>query len=148
MNPVSIRRSDAEGRLVQTISATASGVTTLAGLASYSFAQSSYTAWTVHHYNTAGQLDYTRVYYSVPSVGEGTGGTNYNETTFGYDVMGRRDTVTTPGGTITQTVFDVRNNPIEVYVGTSENNMTLVTESAYEGSGGSCGCSGGIDGGR
>ena len=46
-------------------------------------------------------------------------GANYDETTYGYDLMGRRNMVRSPGGTITRTVFDVRNNAVAVYVGTT-----------------------------
>ena len=48
------------------------------------------------------------VYHTIPGSGDGSFGTNYDETTYGHDFMGRQNMVTSPGGTISRTVFDTR----------------------------------------
>jgi RHS repeat-associated protein len=92
-------------------------------------------------------LSSQRVYKLIPTSGSGVSGTNYNETDFGLDVMKRRNRVVTPGGTITRTVFDARNNPTQVWAGTNDtgatdsdpsgggapgNNMVQVTANLYD----------------
>jgi hypothetical protein len=82
-----------------------------------------------------------------PVAGEGSEGTNYDESVFGYDSRKRRNRKVTGGGTITRTVFDSRNYPSEVYVGTDDtgatagdptgggasgNNMVIVTAFEYD----------------
>ena len=54
----------------------------------------------------------------------GSPGTNYLQTSFGYDWMNRRNMVMTPAGTITRTVFDERDNPTGVWVGTNDTGAT------------------------
>jgi len=76
--------------------------------ASDTFAQSSYVRWTVSLSNTQGQQTATRVYHTIPESGDGSAGTNYDETMYGYDALGRQNMVRSPGGTITRTVFDRR----------------------------------------
>ena len=81
----------------------------------------------------------------------------YMETTYEYDVLGRQNMTKTPDGTITRTVFDYLDNPIQTWVGTNDdgakdfdpsngklapNNMVKVSSSDY-GSGGCTGCGGG-----
>jgi hypothetical protein len=112
-----------------------------------SFPQSTYCRWTTNQYTDCCKLASTRVYYAIPASGEGTEGVNYNETRYGYDFLNRRNRVISPGETITRTVFDARDLPIAVYVGTNDtgatwadptgggatgNNMVVVTESAYD----------------
>jgi RHS repeat-associated protein len=103
--------------------------------------------WTTNQYTDCCKLASTRVYYAIPSSGVGAAGVNYNETDFGYDFLNRRNRVVSPGGTITRTVFDARDLPISVWVGTNDtgatwsdptgggatgNNMVLVTEYQYD----------------
>ncbi len=145
VNPVSIVKLDHGGRTLESIQATRAS-TSGKLLASDAFAQTSYVRWTTNQYNNIGQLDWTRVYHNIPTSGAGASGTNYAQTSFDYDSMGRQNKLTAPGGTITGTTFDCRNNPTAVYVGTS-GNMVQVTAYDYEGSGGDCSCSGGLTGG-
>ena len=51
-------------------------------------------------------------------------GVNYDETDFGYDIMFRQNRQVTPGGTITRTVFDVRDNASQSWVGTNDTGAT------------------------
>jgi hypothetical protein len=84
----------------------------------------------------------------IPSSGSGSEGTNYDETDYGYSVMKRQNRTATPGGTITDLVYDVRGKVIKTYVGTNDdgateddptgggadpdNNMVLVTENEFD----------------
>ena len=82
----------------------------------------------------------------IPAGGEGTSGTNYDETASGYSTMKRRNRTVTPGGTIMFLVYDPRGNVLSTYVGTNDtgaieqnlagtgtpNNMKLVTANEYD----------------
>ena len=107
VNPVSIQKRNAAGTRAESIQATRAS-TSGKLLASDTFAQSSYVRWTVSLSNTQGQHTATRVYHTIPASGDGSAGTNYDETTYGYDALGRQNMVKSPGGTITRTVFDKR----------------------------------------
>ncbi|MCA9171691.1 MAG: hypothetical protein KDB23_28685, partial [Planctomycetales bacterium] len=64
------------------------------------------------------------VYHTIPTSEDGSSGTNYDETTFEYDSLGRQNTVVSPGGTVTSTVFDRQNRAVCTYVGTDDTNAT------------------------
>jgi len=146
VNPVSILRTDASGRPVDEIQAVRES--TEGGLCrSNRFPQSTWCRWTQHEYDNSGKRTATRVYHTIPTDCEGKPRVNYDETTFGYDVVGRQNRVLSPGGTITRTVFDSRRRVVGVWVGTNDyaatdadpsgnshtaNNMRQVTEKAYE----------------
>jgi hypothetical protein len=149
VNPVSIAKLDRAGRTVHQISATRASTSGKLS-ASDTFAQSSWVRWSKNTYTDSGDLTASRVYHTIPSSGEGTSGTNYDETTYGYDAMCRQNKVKTPGGTITRTVFKVVGGESfadKVYIGTNDtgatdsdptgggasgNNMVLVTEHEYD----------------
>ncbi|MBC8873387.1 MAG: RHS repeat-associated core domain-containing protein [Planctomycetes bacterium] len=146
INPVSITKSDENGNVLEEISATRAS-TSGKLVASDTFAQSSYVAWTTHQYTECCLRSSTRVYHTIPASGEGGSGTNYDQTDFEYNASRIMNRQKTPGGTITFTVFDVRGNPTKVYVGTDDtgattgdptgggatgNNMVLVTENEYD----------------
>jgi RHS repeat-associated protein len=122
-NPISITKLDREGRAVEQIQATRGAGTppplsTSGNLSpSDTFAQSSYVRWTKNFYDNRGQLRLTRVYYNIPTSGEGSTFSNFTQTAYLYDSMGRQATVTTPGGTQTTTTFDARDLPLTVSVG-------------------------------
>lgn len=117
-------------------------------LPSDSFPQSTYVAWKTFQYSDCCKLISSRLYHNIPGAGPGVPGTHYDETTYGYDLRDRQTRVTSPGGTITWTVFDTRSLPIGVYIGTNDagatendptgggsdpdNNMVLVTENEYD----------------
>ena len=155
IEPVSITKMDAGGRVNEQIQATAPSTSgTLAdiiedaGGGEDAFPQSSYTSWTTMQYTDCCLAASQRVYHTIPASGEGTSGTNYDETDFGYEVMKRRNRTVTPGGTITDLVYDARGMVVATYVGTNDdgatvddptgggldpdNNMVLVHENEYD----------------
>ena len=146
INPVSIAISDADGRPLQTIQAVRS-YTNGPLLATDSFPQSSYVRWTTMQYGSNNLLASQYVYHTIPASGQGSSGTNYDESDFGYDAMQRQNRQVTPGGTITRTVFDVRDNQASIWVGTNDtgatdsdptggghpgNNMVIITGNVYD----------------
>jgi RHS repeat-associated protein len=150
--PISITRTDRDGRTTEQIQAAYSS--TLANLPSATILQSDYTAWTTYQYSKT-RLVSTRVYDDIPSSGSGTEGTNYEQTSYGYETfgtgkMGRQNRTLAPDGTITRLVLDARGNALETWIGTndenasdpypqgigpSDNNMVQVAERAYDASG-------------
>jgi len=147
INPVSITKYDEAGNVREQIRV-ARASTSGKLLASDTFAQSSYVAWTTNQYTECCVLDSTRVYHTIPANGEGQSGTHYDQTDFQYNASRIMNRHKTPGGTITFTVFDARGNPSKIYVGTDDagattgdptgggaqgNNMVLVAENQYDG---------------
>lgn len=146
VNPVAITKKDKYGNLLEEIQATRS---TTSGklLPTDSFPQSSYVSWTTRQYTGCCLLESERVYHMIPTSGTGSSGTNYDQSSYGYDNMQRQNRATSPGGTINFAVFDVRNNPSQVYMGTDDtgatqqdpteggatgNNMVLVSQLRYD----------------
>ena len=87
------------------------------------------------------------MYHTIPPSGNGSSGTNYDETDFAYSAMGRQNYVQTPGGTITRSVYDVRGQEVSQWIGTDDtdatdsdptgggatgNNMKMVSASEYD----------------
>lgn len=155
INPVSITVRNPKGRVVEQIQAVSSStsgslasIISAAGSGSAAFPQSSYTRWHTFQYTNCCKLKSERLYYNIPSSGIGTEGVNYNQTTYGYDKMNRRNRTLTPGGTITRLVHDVRGLVLSQWVGTSDdggtltdpsgggssasNNMVVISESEYD----------------
>jgi len=121
VGPVSIEKTDQAGRTVDAIQV-AQAETDGTPSATTTYSQSDWCRWTRNIYGDASQLEATRVYHNIPTTDddEGSFGTNYDETSFKYDDMGRQDRVETPGGTITRTVFDARGQVTSVWVGTDD----------------------------
>jgi len=119
VNPVSITKMDYAGRTTDQIRAVRES-TDGPLAASDRFPQTSWVRWTRYTYEDPGDLIALRVYHKIPKDCAGFPGENYDETTYGYDVMDRANKVRSPGGTITRTVFDVRNQAVQVYVGTDD----------------------------
>lgn len=119
VNPVSITKLDQAGRAIERIMATrGSGVTSSGELSSSdTFAQSTYVRWTKKTYSTPGYLAKIRLYHTIPTSGSGSYYTNYYDTNFLHDNMGRQSQVTTPGGTITQRLYEARGFTTSVKVG-------------------------------
>ena len=65
-----------------------------------------------------------RAYFLVPGSGDGSAGTNYDATTYGYDGMGRRWRTKDPTGTIRRTVFDAIGRQSETWVGTNDHSFS------------------------
>lgn len=123
VNPVQIARFDFSNRVTDEISATRAS--TSGRLAPTDvFPQSTWVRRASTHYSDHCLLDYRRVYHTIPHSGDGSAVTHYDQTNFGYNIMGRQNRVRTPGGTITRTVFDVRGLPVGIYVGTNDTGAT------------------------
>ncbi len=146
VNPVGISKQDSAGRTLEQIQATRAS-TSGKLLASDAFAQSSYVRWSTTQYSGCCQQTSQRVYHTIPATGEGSAGTNYDQTTFGFDSLNRQNMAKSPGGTITRTVFDARGNAVKTYIGTNDasatasdptgggaqgNNMVLVSELEFD----------------
>ncbi|MBX9677780.1 MAG: hypothetical protein K2X38_03370 [Gemmataceae bacterium] len=147
VNPVSITKMDADGRVLESIQATrASEAGKLQP--TDSFPQPSYVRWTTTKFGINNLPSSHRTYKLIPPIGQGSSGLNYDESLSGYDLMLRRNRTVTPRGTITRTVFDVRNNAVAAYVGTDDtgatdndptgggapgNNMVVVSHSQFDG---------------
>jgi RHS repeat-associated protein len=102
------------------------------------FSQSNWSRWSTSSYDNQSRLVAQRLYHAIPTSGAGSSGTNYAETTFGYDAALRRNRVSTPGGTITRTVYLPRGMVKEVWIGTDDtgaggDNMVKVVENVYDG---------------
>ncbi|MCB0818411.1 MAG: hypothetical protein KDB77_12955, partial [Flavobacteriales bacterium] len=98
INPVSITQRDAGGKVLASIAAVSSStsgtlqaIITAAGGGAAAFPQSSYVRWQTTQYTECCLIASQRVYFNIPSSGEGASGTNYNQTTYGYDTMRRRN---------------------------------------------------------
>lgn len=147
VDPVTIAYTDDDGRATQAIvSKRTMGSGKLS--AADTFAQADWCRWSLDGYNDQRQRTSQTVYYRIPGSGTGAEGVNYDVTRFGYDAMDRQNLVRSPGGTYTQTVFDVRSPPEAVYVGTNNagatdadptgrmaagNNMVQVSARQYDG---------------
>jgi RHS repeat-associated protein len=123
VNPVSLTKYDYDGHTTDQIQAVAS-VTNAPPEPTDTYAQSTWTRWTTTQIDDDGRVGSQRVYHTIPSAGSGSSGTNYDETTFGYDVMGQRNRVLAPGGTITRTVFDPLDRTLSTWIGTDDTDAT------------------------
>jgi hypothetical protein len=146
VNPVSITNSDKDGRTLDQIT---SKRTTGSGALSPSdtFLQTDWQSWSNLQYNYQHQLTGQSVYHLIPSSGSGTVGTNFGQTSYGYDALERRNLVVAPGGTITRTVWTTPQWVASVWIGTNDtgatdsnpagsggsNNMVIVTANQYDG---------------
>jgi len=127
VNPVSIQKQDKNGRTIDSIQATRGSGVEDSGKLSESddfSSQSSWVRWTRKIIGDGGRVTAVRVYHTIPPSGEGSASTNYDETSYGYDSMGRQNKVKVPNGTITRTVYDVRGLVDSVWVGTNDTNAT------------------------
>ncbi len=145
-NPVSITKLDEVGHVLERIAAIRS-YTSGPLIVTDSFLQSSYCRWVTTQYSDCCRLASIRKYFAIPATGTGTLGVNYWEADFGYDFLNRRNRVVSAGGTIMRTIFDARDLPISVWIGTNDtgatwndptgggaprNNMVIVKENQYD----------------
>ncbi len=135
VGPVSITRRDADGNVLDQITARRSGTGRLS--ASDSFPQSSWLRWTRTIIDRHGLAVETRRYFDILESGEGLNGINYLTERTGYDAMGRPDRSVSPGGTVTRTTFDTRGLATAVRTGTDDtgtasNNMVIVEANEYD----------------
>ena len=152
INPVSITQMDQGGRVTDAVEAIRESVNGALS-ANDNFPQTSWSRWSRTAYDDWSYQTHSRFYFIIPKSGEGVAGTNYNETKYGYDVLGRQNRVVTPGGTITRKIFlpcgcgcDCQ-LVLESWTGTSDtgatdidpsgggtsgNNMVLITLNEYD----------------
>ncbi len=130
---------DAGGRVNEQIQATApstsgtlAAIIAAAGGGSGAFPQSASTRWTTNQYTDCCLAASQRVYRKIPASGEGTSGTNYDQTNYGYTVMKRRNRTVLPGGEIAFVVHDVRGLVLKIYVGTNDNGAPGATGGGFE----------------
>ncbi len=95
-------------------------------------------------YDSAGsRVSESRTYHVIPASGAGSSGTNYDATTFVYDVMGRKIRTVDPTLTITRTSFDDLGRVYQTHLGTDDtgltgspmagsSNMVKTSENAYD----------------
>ena len=140
VNPVSITRRNAFGAVTDQIQARRIS-TDGQLLPTDTFIQADYLAWSVNVWD-GGDLVSTRQYFDIPVSGQGEKNVNYYETSLLYDQFGRRNVTISPDGTITKTVFDWKDNPTQTWIGTSRENMVLVSETVYSGETGCPTCTG------
>ncbi len=99
---------------------------------------------TTIHDKPGARVDESRSYFTVPTTGLGTAGTNFDATTFAYDDMGRRIRSEGPDGTISRTAYDDLGRAWRSYIGTNDNgeaggdtsgtnNMVKVSETTFDG---------------
>jgi len=96
------------------------------------YPQETWTRWQRRHYSQGGELIAEQVYHFIPAAGEGEKDTNYSETAYARDSAGRVDRVTTPGGTIQQTVFNPMGWAMSQLAGTAPGNMVPVVQNVYD----------------
>lgn len=136
INPVQISRHDvkdtevAGGRVTQEIAAVYSG----SGVPeeSTTFAQSDWVRLSTQHFDIHNELTHSRVYHLIPASDVGSNGTNYGQTDYAYDSAGRQNQVTSPEGTIQQTVFNTMGWQIESKVGTTLANLVTTQVQQYD----------------
>lgn len=131
INPVQIRHTASNGLSTDSISAVRDydpendTVESPGRLAeSDEFPQASWVRWSRSLSNRHEQQISQRVYHEIPASGDGTVGTNYDETAYGYDLMNRRNRTVSASGTITRQVFDVRSQIVSRWIGTDDNEAT------------------------
>jgi YD repeat-containing protein len=130
---VRVTRSDANGRVVDEIQAVRccpTGPLT----PGEALPQTQWSRWTHRIYDPWGRLYAQRVYHAIPNSGPhsplcgsdavGEEITNYLETIYGYDAMGRQNRVIDPAYTIQRTVYDVRDQVVSQWVGTDDTGAT------------------------
>jgi hypothetical protein len=146
INPVQVIQMDVAGRVLDQLSATRASTSGRLS-ASDSFPQSSWVRWSHSAYDNASLLTLRRDYFDIPDSGNGTSSANYNQTDFGYDVSRNQVREKSPAGTIRRTVYDVRNQALEQWMGTDDagatptnpagsgapNNMVKVSANEYDG---------------
>ena len=145
INPVTITKMDRARRVAANVVATRASTSGKLS-ASDSFAQSTWVRWRKFNYDNNSRLTFERLYHLIPTSGEGSSGTNYNQTDYEYDSRLRRKKTKSPGGTIRRTVFHVRGWELSTWIGTddtgatdtnpagsgSPNNMVKVEEREYD----------------
>jgi hypothetical protein len=134
VDPVTLTNLDKDGRTFDQIT---SKRTTGSGALSPTdtFVQTDWQTWTNTQYDNQHQTTGQSAYFLIPSSGSGTVGTNYGQTTYGYDAMERQNRVVAPGGTITRTVWTTPQWVASVWIGTNDTGAVKVTSTVVGGAG-------------
>ncbi|UYV13452.1 MAG: hypothetical protein NCW75_04005 [Phycisphaera sp.] len=152
--PVGVSVADHAGNGVASMQVAMSGGSTTTGLSSWIDETDTDPLLAVSHgtvsrYSTAlytesgALLEESRSYFVIPASGAGVTGTNFDETTFAYDGMGRRIRTKDATGTVSRAVYDVLGRMESSEVGTNDNgdeggdtsgtnNMVKVSETVYD----------------
>lgn len=87
--------------------------------------QSRWVRWTKNIFvNNQRSPNATRLYFNIPTTGDGNARDNYNLTVYGFDGMDRPLRTKTPGGTITRLVYTTPGWVKERWVGTDDTGAT------------------------
>jgi RHS repeat-associated protein len=136
VQPVNVLKLDHAGRTTARIQAVRGSGTGGKLDRCDTFPQTSWSRWTQFNYDQNSRLEWQRVYFDIPTSGNGTSGTNYNQTSFGYNSMLRQNKVTSPGGTITKVDFNAMGWLTARFVGTNDSgggNMVQTEARQYDG---------------
>ena len=140
VNPVSITIRGVGGKVLEEIQSARDNAEGRL-LVTDAFPQSSYVSWTKHFYEGRNRRA-TRAFSTIPMRGDGVQGQNYEETVFLHDEFGRQDRTVAPNGLITKQKQNWRDHTVEVWQGSDEANLLLMTEMIYGGEGSCPTCSG------
>jgi RHS repeat-associated protein len=97
------------------------------------YPQSGWTRWQSRQFSQGGRMIEERLYHLIPVSGDGTVNTNYALTGYAHDPAGRVDRITTPGGTVEQTVFNALGRVTNHLTGTAAGNMKATLVNVYDG---------------
>ncbi len=127
VNPISITIADSAGKTLvsahATLSSTAGDLATC--LSTHGpVTQADYTRLSTFQYTECCLAASQRAYHTIPTTGEGSPGTHYDQTSFGYDALKRRVRTVSPGGTISAVVLDPRGLTLSTYIGTNDTGAT------------------------
>ncbi len=126
--PISVTKFDRSGRVTDIIATKrATGVTGALTATENVTTQSRWVRWRKFVYGTNERRpDAERVYFVIPTTDgdQGNATDNYSETLYGYDLLGRRTRIKSPGGTITRFVYHVKGWLLERWVGTDDTGAT------------------------
>gem|GEM_PF-4070468 len=133
INPVRIIRKNAAGQITDEIEAIRSArgcgepiqdcdchgasVTTRGRVgANEDFPQSSWCKWRSFQFNEGQQLISERLYFRIPEFGSGEAGTNFGQSEYAYDGMGRQIASISPLGVTTETTYSATGLEVDTIV--------------------------------
>ena len=99
------------------------------------FPRSSWVEWNIGLIDTSSKLRESWTYWEIPTATYfGTLDVNYGRKLVGYDVAGREDEVTCPGGTTDKITFNAMGWPVQEELGTGEG-LIVTRVNDYDGNG-------------
>jgi RHS repeat-associated protein len=126
IDPVSVITLDQSGRHIRDIIATRDPGVTGVLTASEDFSvQSRWARWIQRYFsNNERRITYQRVYFAIPTSGDGVSGMNYNQTSYGYTTTGLLNRTQTPGGAIRSSVYNAKGWLLSSWLGTDDTGAT------------------------